>query len=37
VRLVAEKVAQIKGLGLDEVAAMTTANARRLFELEVES
>ena len=37
VRLVAEKVAEIKGLGLDEVAAMTTANARRLFELEVES
>jgi TatD DNase family protein len=35
VRLVAEKVAEIKGLALDEVAAMTTANARRLFELEV--
>jgi TatD DNase family protein len=35
VRLVAEKVAEIKGLALDEVATMTTANARRLFELEV--
>ena len=37
VRLVAEKVAEIKGLTLDEVAAATTANARRLFELEAES
>ena len=34
VRLVAEKIAAIKGLTLDEVAATTTANARRLFELE---
>jgi len=35
VRLVAEEVAKIKGLTLNEVAATTTANARRLFELEV--
>ena len=35
VRLVAEKVAEIKGLTLDEVATATTANARRLFELEI--
>lgn len=34
VRLVAEKIAAIKGLPLDEVAATTTANASRLFELE---
>ena len=34
VRLVAEKIADIKGLTLDMVAAATTANARRLFELE---
>ncbi len=33
VRLVAEKIAQIKGLPLAEVAAATTANARRLFQL----
>lgn len=31
VRLVAEKLAQIKGLPFEEVAAATTANARRLF------
>ena len=34
VRLVAEKIADIKGLTLGMVAAATTANARRLFELE---
>ena len=34
VRLVAEKVAQIKGLALEEVAAATTANARRLFNIQ---
>ena len=34
VQLVAEKVAEIKDLPLDEVAAATTANAKRLFELE---
>lgn len=28
---VCEKVAQIKGLGMEEVAAATTANARRMF------
>jgi TatD DNase family protein len=33
VRLVAEKVAQIKGLTPAEVAAVTTAGARRLFNL----
>jgi hydrolase, TatD family len=33
VRLIAEKVAQIKGLALEEVAAATTENARRLFNL----
>ncbi len=33
VRLIAEKVAQIKGLALEEVAATTTENARRLFNL----
>lgn len=33
VRLVAEKVAQIKGLALEEVAAATTRNARKLFNL----
>jgi len=37
VRLVAEEIAKIKGLTLDEVSAATTANARRLFELEVGS
>jgi len=31
VRLVAEKVAEIKGIGLAEVARVTTANALRLF------
>lgn len=34
VRLVAEKVAQIKGLTLEEVAAATSANARRLFNID---
>jgi len=33
VRLVAEKVAQIKGMALEEVAAATTENARKLFNL----
>ena len=33
VRLVAEKVASIKGLPLEEVAAATTSNAQRLFKL----
>ena len=33
VRLVAEKIAQIKHLTLEEVAAATTAGARRLFNL----
>lgn len=33
VRLVAEKVAQIKGLPLEDVAAATTASARELFKL----
>ena len=33
VRLVAEKVASIMGLPLEEVAAETTSNARRLFKL----
>ena len=33
VRLVAEKIAQIKQIPLEEVAAATTANARKLFKL----
>ena len=33
VRLVAEKIAQIKGLALEEVAAVTSASARRLFKI----
>ena len=33
VRLAAEKVAQIKGLSLEDVARITTLNARRLFRL----
>ena len=33
VRLVAEKVAQIKGLPLGEVAAATTSRARKLFQI----
>jgi TatD DNase family protein len=33
VRLVAEKIAQIKQLPLEEVAEVTTANARKLFNL----
>lgn len=32
VKLVAEKLAELKGLGLDEVASATTANAQRLFQ-----
>jgi TatD DNase family protein len=33
VRLVAERIAELKGISLDDLAAATTANARRLFEL----
>ena len=33
VKLVAEKVAEVKGLSVEEVAAATTANARRFFGL----
>ena len=33
VRLTAEKVAQVKGLSLEDVARITTLNARRLFRL----
>jgi TatD DNase family protein len=35
VRLVAEKVAEIRGLPVDEVARITTDNARRLFRIQV--
>lgn len=35
VRLVAEKIAEIKGLPVDEVARITTDNAHRLFRLQV--
>jgi Tat protein secretion system quality control protein TatD with DNase activity len=31
VREVAEVVARLRGIGIDELAAATTANARRLF------
>lgn len=34
VRLVASKIAEIRGLSLEEVARITTDNARRLFRLE---
>lgn len=37
VRLVAERVAEIKGMPLDKVAAETTANAERLFGFEAPS
>ncbi len=34
-RYVAEKVAELRGISLEEVAAMTTANARRFFRLSI--
>ncbi len=34
VRLIAERLAEIRGLSLDAVAALTTANARRAFSLD---
>jgi len=37
VRLVAERLADVKGLSFEEVAAITTDNARRLFNLECTS
>jgi TatD DNase family protein len=33
VRLVAERIATLRGMSFDELARATTANARRLFEL----
>jgi TatD DNase family protein len=33
VRLVAEQIAEIKGISLEEVAAVTTANAKKLFDI----
>ena len=36
VRLVAEKIAELRGVPLSELAEATTANARRLFGLEVD-
>ncbi|NIV40740.1 MAG: hypothetical protein GWN58_68490, partial [Anaerolineae bacterium] len=32
-RLVAERIAELKGIPFDDLARATTANARRLFEL----
>lgn len=37
VRLVAEKLAEIKGLPLEKLAAITTANARRCFHLSADA
>lgn len=36
VALVAQKIAELKGISLDEVAAQTTANAVRVFHLDVD-
>ena len=33
VRFVAEKIAELKGVGYEEVAEQTTANAKRIFTL----
>jgi len=33
VRYVAEKIAEVKGIGFDEVAKQTTKNARELFNI----
>ena len=37
VRLVAERIAELRGLTFEELAAATTANARHLFQLEPEA
>jgi TatD DNase family protein len=34
IRFVAEKIAQIKGIGFEEIARVTTENAKRLFKIE---
>jgi TatD DNase family protein len=34
IRLVAEKIAEIKGMSLEEIALLTTNNAKRLFNIE---